>query len=112
LYKVAANHCWDELRKRRNRRESETSDLDSLSVETSDKGPLGYLLAEQKRQDVRSALSKLSDRDRLAIVMRYYAELNYQEIAEVLGVTSSAVGVLLLRARRRLRQTLVEEGKA
>jgi DNA-directed RNA polymerase specialized sigma24 family protein len=44
--------------------------------------------------------------------MRYFAELSYQEIADVLAMNSSAVGVLLLRARRRLRQTLVEEGKA
>jgi len=45
-------------------------------------------------------------------VMRYYAELSYEEIAEVLGVTSSLVGVLLLRARRRLRGMLDKEDRA
>ena len=110
LYKLAANHCWDQLR--RQRRQRETSELDGLSAESPEPGPLTQLLAEQNRRDVRSALARLSDRDRLAVVMRYYAELSYEEIAEVLGVTSSLVGVLLLRARRRLRGMLDKEGRA
>lgn len=107
LYKLAANHCWDELRRRRRR--AEVGDLDSLSAESPDPGPLTRLLAEQRRDDVRAALAKLKDRDRLALAMRYYAELSYEEIAEILGVTSTVVGVLLLRARRRLRLLLVGE---
>ena len=124
LYKIASNHCWDELRKRRARGETEAGDLDALHAESSghtqqaqqaqqgQQGPLGSLLAQQSRKDIRGAVAKLGDRDRLAVAMRYFAELSYQEIADVLGMNSSAVGVLLLRARRRLRQTLVEEGKA
>jgi len=110
LFKLAANHCWDALRRRRRR--GEVGDLDSLGAESPEPGPLAQLLTEQKRQDVRSALAKLNDRDRLALTMRYYAELSYEEIAEVLGVTSTVVGVLLLRARRRLRLVLVGEGGA
>ncbi|MEE9179410.1 MAG: sigma-70 family RNA polymerase sigma factor [Vicinamibacteria bacterium] len=115
LYKLASNHCWDELRKRQVRGETEAGDLDALQAESSgqaQQGPLASLLAQQDRKDIRRAVAKLADRDRLAIAMRYFAELSYQEIADVLGMNSSAVGVLLLRARRRLRQTLVEEGKA
>ena len=115
LYKLASNHCWDELRKRRARGETEAGELDALHAESSghnQQGPLASLLAQQDRKDIRGAVAKLGDRDRLAIAMRYFAELSYQEIADVLGMNSSAVGVLLLRARRRLRQTLVEEGKA
>jgi RNA polymerase sigma-70 factor (ECF subfamily) len=110
LFKLAANHCWDELRRRQRRRE--VGDIDSLGAESPEPGPLARLLAEQRRQDVRGALAKLDDRDRLALVMRYYAELSYDEIAEVLGVTSTLVGVLLLRARRRLRHMLIDEGGA
>jgi RNA polymerase sigma-70 factor (ECF subfamily) len=105
LYKLASNHCWDELRKSRSR---DTVDLDSVVVESPEPGPLERLLVSQKRREIRRALTRLGDRERLAIVMRYYAELSYQEIAEVLGVTSSFVGVMLLRARRRLRQVLAD----
>lgn len=114
LYKLASNHCWDELRKRRTRGETEVGDLDALPgrAEEQQPGPLASLLAEQNRRDIRGAVANLGDRDRLAIAMRYFAELSYQEIADVLGINSSAVGVLLLRARRRLRQTLIEKTKA
>ena len=121
LYKLASNHCWDELRKRRVRGETQAGDLDALQADSSgntqqaqqaQQGPLASLLAQQSRKDIRGAVAKLGDRDRLAIAMRYFAELSYQEIADVLGMNASGVGVLLLRARRRLRQTLVEEGKA
>jgi RNA polymerase sigma-70 factor, ECF subfamily len=108
LYKLAANHCWDELRRRR--RKTELPDPDTLSAGTP--GPLAHLITQEEGRDVRAGLRKLGDRDRLVVVMRYYAELSYKEIADVLSVPPSLVGVLLLRARRRLRQILVEEGKA
>ena len=114
LYKLASNHCCDELRRRRTRGETEAGDLDALHAESSEEkqpGPLASLLAEQNKKDIRGAVAKLGERDRLAVAMRYFAELSYQEIADVLGINSSAVGVLLLRARRRLRQTLVEGSK-
>ena len=110
LFKLAANHCWDELRRRRRLRES--GDVDSLGAENPGPSPLAFLLAEQERKEVRAALAKLNDRDRLALAMRYYAELSYEEIAEVLGMTSTAIGVLLLRARRRLRLLLADKGGA
>ena len=110
LFKLASNHCWDELRRRKRRKE--VGDLESLGAESPEPSPLAQVLAEQECQDVRAALAKLNDRDRLALTMRYYAELSYEEIAEVLGVTSTVVGVLLLRARRKLRLLLTDEERA
>ena len=42
----------------------------------------------------------------MALVLRYYSEMSYDEIAETLGVSRAFVGVLLLRARRELRDVL------
>jgi RNA polymerase sigma-70 factor (ECF subfamily) len=78
-------------------------------LEAKDPDPQQALLDRQSQQQVRRAMSKLEDRARLAIALRYYADLSYEEIAETLGVNSSFVGVLLLRARRKLRQLLTEE---
>jgi RNA polymerase sigma-70 factor (ECF subfamily) len=108
LYRVAANHCWDMLRKRRGRREVE-ADLERSAPESPELDPLGQLLAEQTRRQVRETLGRLDDRARLALMMRYFADFTYDEIAELLGVTSSFVGVLLLRARRRMRRLLTEK---
>jgi RNA polymerase sigma-70 factor (ECF subfamily) len=109
LYRVAANHCWDLLRKRRGRQEVEAGDLERTAMESSTPNPLEQLLAKQTHQEIRSTLARLDDRARLVVVMRYFAEFSYEEIAEVLGVTSSFVGVLLLRARRRMRRLLTKK---
>ena len=57
-------------------------------------------------KEVRNGLQKLPDRARMALVLRYFAEMSYDEIADTLGVRRAFVGVLLLRARHQLRDVL------
>ena len=60
-------------------------------------------------EDIRRALGHLSFNQRSALVMRELEGRSYQEIAEILGLTTSAVETLIFRARRALREQL-EEG--
>jgi len=106
LYKVASNHCWDTLRRRRIRQDLETGDVETLPLEHPDPGQLERLQAEHTSKEVRTGLAKLPDRARMALVLRYYAEMSYEEIAEALGVRQAFVGVLLLRARHQLRDAM------
>ena len=46
----------------------------------------------------------------MALVMRYYSDMSYDEIADALGVRRPFVGVVLLRARHELRQVLEGRG--
>jgi DNA-directed RNA polymerase specialized sigma24 family protein len=46
----------------------------------------------------------------MALVLRYFAEMSYDEIADTLGVRRAFVGVLLLRARHQLRDALSGSG--
>jgi RNA polymerase sigma-70 factor, ECF subfamily len=110
LYKVAANHCWDILRRRRIRQDLETGEIENLPLEHPDPGQLERLLEASSSQQVRSALGKLPARARMALVLRYYSEMSYDDIAEALGVRRAFVGVLLLRARHHLRDLLTEHG--
>jgi RNA polymerase sigma factor (sigma-70 family) len=110
LYKVAANHCWDTLRRRKIRQDKETGDLENLPLEHPDPNQLDRLIEERTSEEVRKALAKLGARARMALVMRYYSDMNYDEIADALGVRRAFVGVVLLRARHELRQAL--EGSA
>jgi len=48
----------------------------------------------------------------MALVLRYYADMEYSEIAEALGVRRTFVGVVLLRARHHLRDALQRVGAA
>ncbi|MGB7309681.1 MAG: sigma-70 family RNA polymerase sigma factor [Candidatus Acidiferrales bacterium] len=106
LYKVASNHCWDTLRRRRIRQDLETGDLETLPLEHPDPSQLEKLQLEHTSKEVRTGLAKLPDRARMALVLRYYADMSYDEIADTLGVRRAFVGVLLLRARHQLREAL------
>ncbi len=108
LYKVAANHCWDMLRRRKGRQNKETEDVDDIPLEHPDPNQLERLIEERSNEEVRKALGRLGVRARMALVMRYYSDMSYDEIADALGVRRAFVGVVLLRARHELRQALGE----
>jgi RNA polymerase sigma-70 factor, ECF subfamily len=108
LYKVASNHCWDLLRRRRIRQDLETGDIETLPLEHPDPSQLEKLQIDHDSKHVRAGLAKLPDRARMALVLRYFSDMSYDEIAETLGVRRAFVGVLLLRARHQLRDVLAE----
>ncbi len=70
--------------------------------------PLAWLLADERRQMVRRALRKLSDRDAEILLLKYTENWNYHRIAEHLGISHSAVEARLHRARQRLRNELAQ----
>jgi RNA polymerase sigma-70 factor (ECF subfamily) len=73
--------------------------------ESSD--PLQWLLMEERREAVRRSMEQLPDRDREILLLKYSEGLSYEQIAERLGLSPSAVQSRLHRARGRLRQQLL-----
>lgn len=71
--------------------------------------PLQWLLMEERREAVRQSMEQLSDRDREILLLKYSEGLSYEQIAERLGQSSSAVQSRLHRARGRLRQQLLAQ---
>jgi RNA polymerase sigma factor (sigma-70 family) len=71
---------------------------------TSD--PLDWLLAEERRRMVRTALERLPPRDAEMLLLKYTEDWNYTQIADHLGTTHGAVESRLHRARKRLRDEL------
>jgi RNA polymerase sigma-70 factor (ECF subfamily) len=57
---------------------------------------------------VRSLVAALPERQRLALFLRYYADLDYEAIAAALGVASGTVGATLNAAHAALRTSLKE----
>jgi len=112
LYKVAANHCWDMLRRRRIRQDLETEGVEDMPLEHPDPSQLQKMLEESSNKDVRDALAKLPSRSRMALVLRYYSDMSYDDIADAIGVRRNFVGVVLLRARHQLREALSGEQAA
>ena len=71
--------------------------------------PLQWLLIEERREAVRQSLEQIPDRDREVLLLKYSEGLSYEQIAERLGQSPSAVQSRLHRARGRLRQQLLAQ---
>jgi RNA polymerase sigma-70 factor, ECF subfamily len=60
---------------------------------------------------VRDTIVRLPENYRLPLVMRYYGELSYDEIAQELGLQRNYVAALIFRAKRELRRRLAHGSK-
>ena len=101
LITIAHNVCRQRFRQSQ-RRPSEVAYEEELAEATVDEDAISA-------EDIRRALGHLAFNQRSALVMRELEGRSYQEIAEILGVSVSAVETLIFRARRALREQL-EEG--
>ena len=63
------------------------------------------------RVDICNALALLTQSQRIAIALHYYAEMNSREIADVLGLKDSSIRFHLMKAKRTLEQVLRGDGK-
>ncbi len=68
--------------------------------------PLGWLLADERRNMVRAALGRLPRRDAEILLLKYVEDWNYRQLVEHLDLSQSAVEARLHRARQRLRNEL------
>jgi RNA polymerase sigma-70 factor (ECF subfamily) len=110
LLRVTSHYCIDTLRRRRRERQLFSAEPpDERTPAHSAETPLEQALFGERRDAVRHAVRQLPDRYRVPLVLRYYGELSYDEIAERLGVERNHIGVLLFRARLELRRLLRQD---
>jgi RNA polymerase sigma factor (sigma-70 family) len=108
LYKIAHNVCLSRIESTGRRARHETAtDLDLLGAE---------MAAPASRRDeligLESALAEMPANMRQAILLREWQGLSYQEIAEALGVSVSAVESMIFRGRRFLANALEPSKRA
>jgi len=73
---------------------------------TSGRAPASELPDVETTDEIRTALADLPDRQRAAIVLRYYADLTEAQIAESLGCSVGAARALVFRAMETLRDRI------
>jgi RNA polymerase sigma-70 factor (ECF subfamily) len=111
LFSIASHYCIDRLRRRR---------IDWLPLKEEIAEPVRLASAspnpeavatDRDRQDwIQELMNTLSPTDRAALILHYWYDFSYKEIAEVLDLTVSAVKSRLYRARRALAEQM--EGEA
>lgn len=106
LLSITSNYCIDQIRKRRALLLSIDEPLAPHPALMSDrsKGPEAQLMMNEQQELVQSLLAELAPDYRQAVVLRYWHEMSYEEIAEVMDTTVSAIKSRLFRARRQLAE--------
>lgn len=106
LLSIAAHHCIDRIRRRRMQEVS----LDALppwrQVAARAVDPEDEAVYRDHSARVKALLQTLSEDYRLVIVLRYWHDFGYSEIAEITGESESAIKSRLHRARRQLAEAL------
>ncbi|GGG05231.1 RNA polymerase sigma factor [Paenibacillus aceti] len=105
LYTIARNTVLSELRKQRSGNVP-LEESGYIPVAPHELVPEQAILRNERVGLVREAINNLPEKQRSALILREYDQLDYQEIANILGQSVSAVKSLLFRARSSVKSQL------
>ena len=111
LFTITRNLVFNATRKKSGKNEYSFDALEgkwrqSIEDKSSDSRPDKLIEQTELRQIIDQAISSLPEKQRLAVVLRRYEKMPYEEIAETLGISVPAVKSQLFRARTALRDSL------
>ena len=115
LYRLTVNAAYDYLRRQRRRQESRMSDLSEQQVIMADaSASVGKRDEEVRRTKVRemvqSLLGRVSEEDRILLMLKEVEGLSLKELEQVYKVNENALKVRLFRARQRVLKALESNG--
>ncbi|MFZ1918042.1 MAG: sigma-70 family RNA polymerase sigma factor [Terriglobales bacterium] len=116
LYRIATNLAVNHARDTRHERPEKTVRLDEPDQETGTTPDLAdesltaeeQLLRKERLAAIREKVNALPERQRLAVMMHKYQQMDYRQIAAVMKLSESATKSLLFRAYETLREQLKE----
>ena len=116
LYRIATNLAVNYARDTRNERPEKMASLDEPDEETGTTMDVAdssltaeeAILRRERMAAIRAKVQALPERQRLAVLMHKYQQMDYKQIAEVLKLSESATKSLLFRAYETLREQLKE----
>lgn len=106
LLTIASRHCLNRLRRAHTERRLFHDDAPEAAAATA-LSPLALCETREQGQALLDAIDELPENYRVPLVLKYYSDLSYDEIAEHLAISRDNVAVLLHRAKRELRQRLM-----
>jgi len=109
LMRIAANHCKDQFKKKR----AVMVPLDGAVHQTTaadEANPREALAHSELGRAIEASVAELSDKHRMAFVLREYQGLSYQEMADVMECNIGTVMSRLHHARQKLQKALIRRG--
>ena len=116
LYRIATNLAVNHARDTRHERPENTLSLDEVNqdtgtaVDVADRSPTAeeVLVKRERLAGIKEKVQSLPERQRMAVIMHKYQQMDYGQIAEVMKLSESATKSLLFRAYETLREQLRE----
>jgi RNA polymerase sigma-70 factor (ECF subfamily) len=110
LLKITRNLVFNEMRRTKRRAhvplQPEPGVQDPPLKDETNLAPDASLLETELQRTIEQAILQLPDTQRMALVLRRYEQLSYEQIAEILDLSVPAVKSVLFRARSELRTRL------
>lgn len=110
LFTITKNLVYNESRRRKRRPhyslEAQAEDFHLAMPDTTAVEPDDALLHVEMQEAIDKAMEKLPERQRMALVLRRFEHMPYEEISKAMDLTVSSVKSLLFRARLQLREEL------
>ncbi len=114
ILSIASHYCIDRLRRRKHTPVSLDDIVSWRWLPSRDAAPEEQTLKEEKKDEIRRLLDELPPHYRAVMVLRYWHEMSYDEIASTLGTTQSTIKSRLHRARKMMVeqvQARTDQGK-
>jgi RNA polymerase sigma-70 factor, ECF subfamily len=116
LYRIATNLAVNHARDSRHERPENMASLDEPDEETGTTMDVAdsrltveqQILKRERMEAIRKKVQALPERQRMAVIMHKYQQMDYKQIGEVLKLSESATKSLLFRAYESLREQLKE----
>lgn len=112
FYRIAVNIARDMHSRRKSRPQDpwpENFELSKMAIGSAEDDALGTLARQDQKRSLEKAMSRLSESDRMLLVLYYLEEREYDEIQRISGLSYTVLKTRLARARRRLRGFMDEE---
>ena len=104
---VAGRHCIDKLRRGKREKSSRVDAADLGEIpDDSTASPLSLVLRSEEQLEVREQLIRLPEKYKVPLVLRYYKQMSYSEIARALKSRLPAVRMMIFHAKEQLRRNL------
>jgi len=105
---VAKRHCIDRLRRTKRERESCARDIDPSELrDYRTPTPFSQFLRQEEHRHMREQLKRLPEHYKTPLVLRYYKQMSYSEIARTMGKRLPSVKMIIFRAKGQLRRNLL-----
>jgi len=105
LVRLATSRAIDQLRRRFRQSHCNAVSDDWASVPSTSPGPAQMAQQQELVARLRESLTQLPPQEAQVFCLRYLNDMSYRQIAKALGIKTNAAGVLLHRARAKLRKS-------